>query len=357
MDCPQFDQTTSPTFFQRIGLNKRRMPAAGSLELTFQCNLRCVHCYLGDHRVGPPPETELSTEEIYHIFDQMADAGTLWLLLTGGEPLLRVDFQEIYLYAKRKGFVITLFTNGTLLTDHLADMLADYPPFNTEITLYGATETTYERVTGIKGSYARCMRGIDLLVKRNIPLRLKAMAMSLTVAEIPAMKAYAESIGVDFRYDPILNNDIDGNRSPFPLRLDAKEVAELERSDTTRMQEWRDFYQQQSEIARDNRYWYSCGAGTNAYHIDPFGQLSLCMSARNPSYDLRNGTFQKGWDEFIYQVRRTPAPKEGDCLKCNLQPLCGQCPGWTQSENGVPGKPVDYLCQIAHRRAELLGIQ
>ena len=286
----------------------------------------------------------------------MADAGTLWLLLTGGEPLLRADFQDIYLYAKHKGFLITLFTNGTLLTNHIADLLADYPPFTTEITLYGATQKTYEKVTGIKGSFTRCMTGIELLVKRNIPLKLKAMAMTLTLDEIPEMKAFAESLGVNFRYDPILNNDIDGNHSPFPLRLTAKQVGELEQSDPTRMQDWLDFYQQQSQINRNNTYWYSCGAGTNAFHIDPFGHLSLCMSARSPSYDLRNGSFQNGWDEFLLQVRHTPAPKENECGQCNLHPLCGQCPGWTQSENGIPGKPVEYLCQIAHRRAQLLGI-
>jgi radical SAM protein with 4Fe4S-binding SPASM domain len=355
MDCPQSDPTVDSTFFQRLGLNRRRMPIAGSMELTFRCNLRCVHCYLGDHRGSGKPRAELSTAEVKRIFDQMADAGTLWLLLTGGDPLLRPDFQEIYTSAKRKGFILTLFTNGTLLTPAIADFLADLPPHRMEITLYGATRETYERVTGIPGSYERCMRGIDLLLERGLPLNLKAMAMTLTVAEIPAMKAYAESRGVDFRFDPMICNDIDQTQAPFALRLPADEVAKLDSTNPARVQAWREFYQKQSEVVRDERYLFSCGAGINAYHIDPFGQLSICMSARRPSYDLRQGSFQEGWEEFLRQVRFAPAEKSA-CRQCSLHSLCGICPGWSDSENQNFSKPVEYLCQIGHRRAEVLGI-
>ena len=139
---------------------------------------------------------------------EVTDAGCLWLLLTGGEPLLRRDFLDIYTYAKRKGLILTLFTNGTLITPRIADYLAEWRPFNIEITLYGATQETYERVTGIPGSYARCRRGIDLLLERKLPLNLKTMVMTLNHHELDQMKSLAASLGVQFRFDPIMQRSV-----------------------------------------------------------------------------------------------------------------------------------------------------
>jgi radical SAM protein with 4Fe4S-binding SPASM domain len=341
-------------FFDRIGLGQRRTPVSASMGLTFRCNLRCAHCYLGDHRGGQ--SNELSTAEIFDLFDQMAAAGTLWLLLTGGEPLVRPDFREIYASAKNKGFIVTLFTNGTLLTPEMADFLADLPPHNIEITLYGATRLTYDQVTQVKGSYDRCMRAIDLLMARSIPLKLKAMAMTSTVAEIPAMKTFARGLGLEFHFDPMLNNDLDQGQTPFPFRLPPGEVARLDLDDPARCLEWQDFYHQQSEIPVNTSFLYNCGAGINSYHIDPFGHLSLCMGVRDHSFDLRLGNFKEGWDNYILQERLTPAVEIGPCASCKLQPLCGQCPAWAESECAGPGEPIQYLCQIGHSRAKALGL-
>src|SRR6185503_239215 len=104
---------------------------------------------------------ELTLDEHRRILDQMAAAGCLWLLYTGGEILARRDFLDIYTHAKRNGFLITLFTNGTMITEKVADYLAEWRPFSVEITVYGRTRATYERLTGVPGSYDKCMRGID----------------------------------------------------------------------------------------------------------------------------------------------------------------------------------------------------
>ena len=139
---------------QRVG--GRRVPLAGTIELTRRCNHHCRHCYnnlpAGDSKALAE---ELNTDELLRILDELAASGCVWLLFTGGEILLRPDFLEIYIYAKERGFLITLFTNGTLITPQLADELARRRPFSIEITLYGATPETYERVTGVPGSFSR----------------------------------------------------------------------------------------------------------------------------------------------------------------------------------------------------------
>ena len=158
----------------------QRAPLQVSIEVTRRCPLECLHCYnnlpMGDldarHR-------ELSKEEHFRVLDELVEMGCFWLLYTGGEIFARKDFLEIYTYAKQKGFLITLFTNGTLLTEAIADYLAQWPPFAIEITLYGRTRETYEALTAIPGSYDRCLRGIKFLRERGLPLKLKTVATSI----------------------------------------------------------------------------------------------------------------------------------------------------------------------------------
>jgi radical SAM protein with 4Fe4S-binding SPASM domain len=358
MECPQVDSFEKADFFDRLNEQtaRRRVPLSGSLELTFRCNLRCTHCYLGEYRDGIPRQKELSTAEICDILDQITDAGCLWLLLTGGEPLVRPDFLEIYTYAKRKGLIVTFFTNGTLLTPRIADALAELPPFLTEITLYGATQATYEGVTCIPGSYHHCLRGIELLLERKIPLKLKTMVMRANRHEFQAMRDFASSLGVEFRYDAMLNAGMDGSRAPLGERLTPKEVVQFDLDDPKRLQDWKQFAGRYADYQPDASHLYLCGAAKGTFHIDPYGYLSPCIMSRLQSHDLRHSSFKTGWLEFLGDVRGQPLTQERRCSRCKLVPICAQCPGWAILESGDQQQPVDYLCQIAHLRAEAIGL-
>lgn len=354
MERPPLSAISYAQFSER--LNKKviakRIPINGSFELTFRCNLRCVHCYcnlpLNDQDAI---EKELTSEEVFHIFDQVAEAGCLWLLLTGGEPLARKDFLEIYTYAKKKGFLITLFTNGTLITPKIADYLAEWLPFIVEITLYGVTKETHEKVTGIPGSFKRCQRGIELLLERKIPLGLKTMVMTINRNEFSNIKEYAEGLGVKFRFDPILNPKLDGSKIPCNFRLSPEEVVKLDLADEKRVKEWREFCEKFiGPFQADNLF--NCGAGVSTFHIDPYGQMSSCEMIRFQNYDLRRGSFEEGWHHAIPEFLALKPTSDYPCGKCELISLCGQCPGWAYLENGNPETPVEYLCQIAHLRAE-----
>jgi radical SAM protein with 4Fe4S-binding SPASM domain len=358
MDCPHIPELGYSEFGKRLKekIAGKRIPLSGSIELTFRCNLRCQHCYVAHGHAGLPGQAELSTAEWQRILAEIAAQGALWLLITGGEPLIRRDFEEIYLYAKKQGFLVTLFTNGTLLTERTADLLAEWRPFRVEITLYGHTQETYERVTGIPGSHARCLRGIELLLERGVPLNLKTMLMTLNKHELWQMKAFAESLGADFRFDPLLNAGLDRQSRPKHLRLSPPEVVRLDLQDPERVKEFRRFGSQFVGKPADPRYLFHCGAGLQSFHIDPYGQLSVCMMARAQEYDLRSGSFHHGWDEFLAGVRFQPPQGEYPCSRCDLISLCGQCPGWADMESGACQRPVEYLCQVAHLRAEAFGL-
>jgi len=357
VDCPYVSDLGYGAFTRRLleRIHGQRVPIIGSIELTFRCNLRCVHCYVAGERNIGLADAELTFDELCGILDQTADTGCLWLLLTGGEPLVRHDSAEIYLYAKRKGFLVTLFTNGTLITPQIADLLAEYPPHSVEITLYGRTQETYERVTGVPGSFARCMRGIDLLMARDVPLTLKGTVLTLNVHELFDLKAYAQRLGVRFRYDAVLNAGLAGDRGPLTYRLPVEQVVELDTRDPDRLAAWQELCDRVGDVRPDTRYAFVCTAGERSFHIDPYGRMSICMMARMHQYDLRRGTFREGWDEVLPKVRYMRPPSEYECMRCDKLLLCHQCPGWSDLESGDIGKPVAYLCDLAHRRAEAFG--
>ena len=359
MECPRIPVTTYTEFSSRIHDKTagQRIPISGSIEVTARCNLRCVHCYInlpaGDIDAK---QKELTYKQICDILDQIADEGCLWLLFTGGEPFIRPDFLDIYTYAKNKGFLITLFTNGTTITPHIADYLSEWRPFSIEITLYGITKETYERVTGVQGSYEHCMRGIELILDRTIPLKLKSMIMTLNKDEIWDMRNYAESSGVDFRYDPLLNLRLDYDQRPAEFRISPEEIVDIDLSDKKQMKKLRSFIDKFLGPVNNSEYLYQCGAGVRTFHIDANGQLSVCMLSRVPSFDLRNGRFRDGWYEFVPNVLTQKWLRESPCKKCDLISFCGQCPGWALVEHADQERPVEYLCQIAHARAEALGL-
>lgn len=362
MECPYIPEISANDIFGRMRhkILSERIPLTGSMELTLRCNLRCVHCYITASKsysglAGGRPE--LSTAEFCRIIDEVAAEGCLSLLLTGGEPLLRGDFLEIYRHAKRRGMLLILFTNGTLLNQQIVEELREWPPRRVEITLYGRTQETYERVTGVPGSHARCLAGIELLLKHEVPLGLKTMAMSLNRHELGAMQAFAAGLGVEFRYDALLNGCLDGSDAPRQYRLSPEEVVALDMADQERLSQWRAFFDRYSEVERDPSALFVCGAGLSRFHVDPVGYMSICMMVRKDQYDLRSGSFRDGWRGHAREVRFRTLASENGCNHCSLASVCTQCPGWSQLELGEELAPIDYLCQITRLRVEAVARQ
>lgn len=351
-NCPNIPEEAYSAFSKRVHQNvyEKRIPIVGALELTWRCNLRCIHCYLS----SPKSTSELSTDEYIRIIDQLAEAGTMWLLITGGEPLLRADFKEIYLHIKKRGIFPTLFTNATFITPELAAFLAEWRPFSVEVSLYGATRKTYEKITGIPGAYDRCLRGIKLLTRHGIKPQLKTMVMQENIHELKQMHDLAAGLDLGFRFDALLNPTLGGGLEPTEHRLDPEVVVELDKRYRDRAAGWAEFLEKFGQ-AKPSQTLFSCGAGINNFHIDPEGRLCACLLARGEHYDLRHGSFQDGWDGPIREFRMRRAPKLYACGSCTLRSLCGRCPGWAALETGKPEGSVDYLCRVAALRALEFG--
>ena len=339
----------------------KRAPVEVSIEVTHRCPLECLHCYnnlpMGDTQAR---NSELSFEEHCRLLDELKEAGCLWILYTGGEIFARKDFPDIYKEAKKRGFLITLFTNGTMITPAVADMLAEWRPFAIEITMYGATKETYEALTQIPGSYERCMRGIRLLLERRLPLKLKTVPTTVNRHEVYEMKRMAdEDFGVEFKFDPLVNPRIDCSASPLGVRLNPEEVVALDFHDPKRQTEFKRLADHDLSDAgpqRDPDHVYTCGGGISACAIDPTGKMSICVISHQQSYDWGKGSFREGWEGFLWQTRTRKRTRASRCDRCRIQSLCSMCPANGELEAGDPESPVDFLCQVAHLRAYALGL-
>ena len=340
-------------------VNGNRIPVNGTIEITHRCPLTCAHCYnnlpMGDQDAR---KRELTFEEHCGIIDELADLGCLWMLYTGGEIFARRDFLDIYTHAKKRGLLVTLFTNGTLITEAIADYLVEWPPFSIEITLYGATRETYEALTGIPGSFDRCMRGIELLIARKLPLSLKTVALSITRHELGMMQEMADRFGVDFKYDAMINPRIDCSSSPLAVRLTPPEIVSLDLQDEERCGEWRKLATSFAPVPPEpgEAQLYDCGGGINSFAIDPYGDMTICVLSKQDHFNVRGGKVSEAWWSFLTKVREKPATRLTKCTSCQLKSMCGICPANGELENGDPEAPVDFLCRLAHLRATALEI-
>ena len=272
----------------------------------------------------------MTKEEHFRVLDELVEMGCFWLLYTGGEIFARKDFLEIYTYAKQKGFLITLFTNGTLINEQIADYLVEWPPFAIEITLYGRTRETYEALTQIPGSYERCLRGIRLLRERGLPLKLKTVATSINKHEMFAMRRFAEEeLGVEFKMDGQINPRIDCSQSPLAVRLTPEEVVALDLSAPKAVSEYRRLAKYDLEspphLAQVDTVYY-CGGGMNWFAINAYGEMGICVISQQETFSIRDGGVRRVWDDSLLQLRTRKRTRVTKCIQCRIQSLCGMCP-------------------------------
>jgi radical SAM protein with 4Fe4S-binding SPASM domain len=245
-----------------------------------------------------------------------------------------------------------------MVTEKIADLLDEYRPEGVEISLYGMSRETYEKVTGVPGSFDKCLEGIERLVKRKIPLLIKTMALTWNQHEIAAMEAYAANLGLNFKFDGLLNPRVDcGANRNGELQLDPEQMLALDLRSPERVAEFTEFCAQfvpapEEEI--DNEHVYTCGAGETSFTVDPYGRLQMCQLSRRSFWDLKQGSFAEGWNEFFPMLRARTWQTNAVCRKCNLMSLCGSCPGAAEMEHGDIEAMVAGFCEIAHLRADMV---
>ncbi len=330
-----------------------RIPVRATIDLTYRCNNNCRHCWV---RLAPGAEekrNELATQEIIAIVDQARQLGTREWSVSGGEPMLRPDFYEIFDYITAHSKTYSLNTNGTLITPKIARLLRERKG-NKMIALYGATKKTYETVSRVPGSYEAAMRGFQRLQEAGAGFVVQIIPMKSNYHEYEQMVELAKSLSPHWRIGaPWLylsacgnqqkNRDIDSERLPphIAVELDTPDMAQDNGSAgfTCGM------------VKNDNMF-ESCINTRRDFYIDPYGRMTFCSYLREPAlmYDLRQGSVAEGWERFIPSLKNfvKGGPEYAEhCGSCSSRADCRWCGVYGYLEHRRFSAPVEYLCQVA----------
>ncbi len=351
---------------------KNRPPLLGrlDLELTERCNNNCIHCCINlPESDARAKKRELATAEIKDILTEAASLGALSVRFTGGEPLLREDFVDLYLFARRQGLKVLLFTNARLITPELAKLFTRIPPLEKiEVTVYGMRRESYEAVSRVRGSFEQFRRGVDLLLEAGISFVVKGALLPPNRGEMEEFEAWAMTLpAMDTPLNYSMFFDLRGRRdSPSKnrliqrLRLPSEEgIALLRRRGRAYLQEMREFCGK--FMGPPGELLFSCGAGHGAC-VDAYGKLQPCLTLRHPDlvYDLHKGSLKDAMENFFPRLREETRATNPDylarCARCFLKGLCEQCPAKSWAEHGTLDTPVDYFCRVAHVEARYLGL-
>lgn len=368
MSDSYISQIPLPEFSLWENFKKNRKLFSFDLELTARCNNNCRHCYINlpaQDKVAK--QKELTLNEIEKIADQALSLGALWCLLTGGEPLVREDFFDIYLSLKKKGFLISVFTNATLITREHAKFFKRYPPRDIEVTVYGVTKETYETISRREGSFDSFMRGLNLLLESGVHVRFKTMALRSNIHELAQIADFCRQRTKDyFRFDPFLHLRFDGdskkNDEIRSERLSPAEIVSIEKADPERSYALEKNCDKliMPELSHLHcNHLFHCGAGNGSFTVSYDGFFRLCSSLWHPDciFDLKKGPLLEAWEKFVPKIRDLRSNRDEFLKKCRVCPiinLCMWCPAHAHLESQELDRPIEYFCEVAHARANSL---
>ncbi len=262
---------------------ERAQPLTASLELTYRCNWRCVFCYNPRHH----DKRALSLDEWLGLLDELRALGTLYVGLTGGEPLTHPKFFAIARGVRERAFALRILTNGALVTKAVADDIAELRPMAVEMSLHGAHAQTHDRATATPGSFVALMKGLDRLLERDVPVVLKTPLTRMNENEIEATGALVEERGVPWRVDPVLTPRDDGDTGPLSYRASSKAIEGVYRRLAAA-----------GQLPHEERWegGVNCGLGRTTLAVDPEGNVFPCMQWRKtPLGNVRNTPLRDLW--------------------------------------------------------------
>lgn len=341
-------------------------PINGSIELTPLCNMNCEMCYVRMSREEMERQGRLRTaEEWLEVGRQMQKAGVLFLLLTGGEPLLYPGFKEVYLGLKKLGMILTINTNATLLDEEWADFFARHKPRRINITLYGPDEETYHNLCHYKEGYSRTMRAVELLRERGVDVKLASSATKANGGQMDRIHACGEKLNVPLHVDTYMMPATREHGMPYALqsRLDPVQAAEV-RIACLKREMGEDMFRQYVEqsldmvehfVPSDTGDRMNCYAGSCSFTVNWQGNMRPCVVLAEPSVSVFEQGFEAAWQqirEHCQAVRLNPK-----CKACRLRPLCRTCAASALLETGSYDGVPDYMCRYAEESYRLIRLE
>lgn len=332
-------------------------PFSAGFELTAKCNLNCIHCYASCDR----GHQDFSTDEFKNIFDQLIQRGMLETYFTGGEIFTRPDFEELYTYAKKQGVILVLLSNITLLNQRHIDLFKEYPLELMSTTMYGYSEETYERITGVKGSFKKFMDALELLRKNNIRYELKFVTMKQNMEDLYRVREFGKQLGVEMVVSIGIHPKSDGSLDPMDCRLTPEEAFQFDTKDPDRAAFWKDVARQlvSGEIPlipdrASQRFaeglLYPCSVANQHVFITSDLHMQGCVRASYRKFDLRKGSFDEGWGYLHRELVQKKCSPTFKCKSCQNIRFCEQCTANFAQVNGSEEAIDEFYCQVAALR-------
>jgi radical SAM protein with 4Fe4S-binding SPASM domain len=336
-----------------------RHPSCCQIELTYGCDYHCQHCYAACYNNKEEIARELATADVLKIIDRLYEAGVFWLTLTGGDPLTRKDFFQIYEYAVRKGFFVTVFTNGFRISDNTIKSFKKYNPFCIEVTFNASNEALYEQMSGVRGSFRRVKEGIKKIKEAGLRLRIKSMITTANLHDIPRLKKRIESYGLGFNASPLVTARLDGSLEPLKYRISPEAFDYLRPIYSQEdMKKMRLYCSKEANSAIPARRLFRCEACFSTINIDPFGNMFICTYFREKKQDIKKISIAEAYKRLKSFVNTTTFKAKSECRRCSIYEICSNCPGRALLETGDKEKQIDYYCSLAkwqHRLCKKSG--
>lgn len=321
------------------------VPLAVQLDLTYRCNERCVHCYLDHDDHG-----EMTTIEIKHLLEEMAEAGVFILTFSGGEILLRKDFFEILEYARRLTFCVKLKTNAVLIREREAARIRDLGVESVQISIYSHRPEVHDAITLVSGSLKRSLNAIRFLKSHGLKVIIANVLMTTNMEDYPGVRALAEELGVEYTLDPTITPMMDGNRSTLRLNVNNTMLKQVF-ADQMLVGDVNEFCSVGQTPDEEELRSLPCSAGHTSCYVSPYGDVFPCVQFPLPSGNVRRQRFVDIWrhSDQLREVRSIRMKDLSGCSQCVHVSKCSRCPGLAYSEGNMRG-PSMQDCEKSFAR-------
>lgn len=301
------------------------IPISVLVEVCYTCNESCVHCCLGDHSTHG-----MTLDQYRSLFDQMVLAGTFYVILTGGEPFTRPDFMEIVRAARKRRLSVTIFTNGTLLTQQQIIDLRTLYVDEVHVSIYSADAGVHDSITKVPGSFDRSILAIQRMLAVGITVRIKCPLMRVAADGLSDIQQLASDLGIHVQYSAVITARNDGSTGTHACRLTGDQLRVALSDPAVISQGTEPIY------FRENLDCIPCDTVFNAGAIDPEGNVYVCNQLRITGGNVLTQPLGQIWKESqaFQQLREIRLRHLKDCASCELFQYCTRCPGLALLEDG-----------------------
>ena len=330
-----------------------------SWNLTKRCNLNCDHCYLDADFRGGLKNDELSTEECFKVIDQIAEVNpNAFLILTGGEPLLRPDIYEIIRYAADRKFMVVLGTNGTMINRINAERIKSAGAHGVGISIDSMNPDKHNKFRGVDKAWELSMDAFDILNEVGVDFLVQMSVSDMNYKEIPEVVEFTEKIGaIAFNLYFLVctgrgqgNTDISNAAYEEALQMlyeqQMKYKGKLMINSKCAPQYKRVVYENDPDSVYTRTYSGGCPAATHYSRISPEGNLTPCPFIEDSVGNLKSRSFKDLWENAPLMIQlRDRKQLDGKCGTCEFSAMCSGCRARAFAETGNymdPAPSCDY---------------